>query len=111
MSSGSDETAGGTFEQVSRGIGLLREYNMFFNIIYVLSYDHLPHARELFEFFCEIGTGSVSFNIDEEEGINTKSSFRSEESRQRCTKFVSKFLQMNNEAGSPLLLPIYLLIF
>jgi uncharacterized protein len=59
-----------TSEQTRRGIRLLREARVSFNIICVLTNDSMNKAKELFEFFCNEHIEHVCFNIEETEGVH-----------------------------------------
>jgi len=64
----------GTFDRVMRGISKLREHNIPFSVLAVLTSDSLNAADEIWEFFKSIGTKRIAFNIEEGEGAHKKSS-------------------------------------
>ncbi|MGO9389722.1 cyclophane-forming radical SAM/SPASM peptide maturase GrrM/OscB [Rhodoblastus sp.] len=64
----------GTHDKVMRGVQLLREHNIAFSVICVVTSASVDKARELYTFFEELGAASVGFNIDEVEGTNLISS-------------------------------------
>jgi uncharacterized protein len=64
----------GTHKEVLRGIELLNKNNIQFSVIAVISQHSLPYANEIMEHFESIGVRRVGFNIEEIEGMNTKSS-------------------------------------
>jgi uncharacterized protein len=67
----------GTFDAVMKGIDLLKEHNLNFSVICVLTSRSLDMAEELYFFFEDLGASSVGFNIDEIEGTNRRSSMDS----------------------------------
>lgn len=68
----------GTFQLVKRAIGSLNQARIPFHVITVLTRDSLLSARDLFEFYLDIGATNVGFNIDEIEGDNDWSSLNTD---------------------------------
>ncbi|MFZ4774811.1 MAG: cyclophane-forming radical SAM/SPASM peptide maturase GrrM/OscB [Terrimicrobiaceae bacterium] len=64
----------GTHERAMRGVELLRSRGIGFHVIAVVTQDSLDHADEIFDFFVGNGIVRFGFNIEEQEGIHTKSS-------------------------------------
>ena len=64
----------GTHEQTMRGLELLRSHQIGFHVIAVVTQDSLDHADEIYDFFVNNGIVRFGFNIEEKEGIHTKSS-------------------------------------
>lgn len=64
----------GTFEAVLRGVAVLRDADIPFDVIAVVSRTSLDHADELVPFFAALGARSVGFNVEEIEGANAESS-------------------------------------
>lgn len=69
----------GTFEKTMRGINLLRENNIDFSSIAVITSLSLDYPNEIYNFFKELNPRSVGFNIDEEDGANQKSTIQFEQ--------------------------------
>lgn len=65
---------GPTFAKVMRGIDHLRQADIPFHVIAVLTSDSLHRADEIFDFFAREGIYEVGFNIDEQEGAHGDSS-------------------------------------
>lgn len=63
----------GTHDRVMRGIEILRRNHIDFHTICVLTRDSLPHADALLDFFETLGPSNLSFNVDEVEAANKKS--------------------------------------
>lgn len=63
----------GTHERAMRGVGLLREQGIDFHVIAVVTGDSLDHADEIFDFFIENGITRFGFNVEEQEGVHTRS--------------------------------------
>jgi uncharacterized protein len=68
----------GTYEEVMRGISLLRKNEIDFHVISVLTSFSLDYPKEIFDFFLNLSVQRVGFNIEETEGVNVNSSIRTE---------------------------------
>jgi uncharacterized protein len=60
-----------SFNRAMEGISLLKQAGIDFNVIAVVSGDSLKHAKELYEFFVNLGCPSVAINVVEKEGPQT----------------------------------------
>jgi uncharacterized protein len=60
----------GAFSKTLKGIAYLKNAAIDFHIIAVIGNQSLNRAKELYEFFCELGCTSVGINIEEREGAN-----------------------------------------
>ena len=63
----------GTYDQIINGIVLLKKHKIEFSVIAVLTDYSLDFPDEIYRFFRELGVKSLCFNMDEEDGVNTKS--------------------------------------
>jgi uncharacterized protein len=59
---------GGTLANVLRGMRLLRDHHISFDVITVLTSASLDYPDELFDFYVEHNITSVAFNVEEIEG-------------------------------------------
>lgn len=100
-----DRSGRGTFARVERGLALLREHDVPFSAICVLTFRHLSNPQELHEFFTTSGAASVSFNIDEIEGPHDVSSFQASGAVAHFTTFLTEILRLNRASARPLRLP------
>jgi uncharacterized protein len=91
----------GTWEQVVRGIGLLRDYEIPFHVITVLTVDSLDHADAIFQFYVAHGIRQIGFNVEEIEGVNRSSSLSGEEIGNRFTSFMSRFYDLVDNFAKP----------
>jgi uncharacterized protein len=92
----------GTLERVLAGIRLLREHNIPFHVITVLTADSLSYADELFDFYVENQVTQVCFNVEEIEGPNTASSLAGIENVERFRSFLERFMELANSADPPM---------
>jgi uncharacterized protein len=93
----------GTLERVLRGIDLLHEHQVPFDVITVLTADSLNYADELFDFYVEHHVSVVCFNVEEIEGPNTSSSLQGAATQERFRRFFARFLDLACSAEPPLL--------
>jgi uncharacterized protein len=92
----------GTLDRVVRGIALLHEHDVPFQVITVLTADSLDYPDELFDFYCVNGIGSVAFNVEEIEGPHTTSSLQQAGTPERFRRFLTRFLTLAHSAAPPL---------
>lgn len=88
----------GAFDQIMRGIDLLRKHNIEFSVIAVLSAYSLDYPEEIYSFFKGINVQSLCFNMEEEEGVHTQSTLN-ETTEEKLRHFWKKMfqLQLNKE--------------
>ncbi|KGF71806.1 hypothetical protein DO97_15610 [Neosynechococcus sphagnicola sy1] len=88
----------GTHASVMRGIEHLRNHDLDFNIIAVITQESLDYPDEIFNFFMENGIIDVGFNIEELEGVNRSSSLQNPDAERRFRAFIQRFWQLAAEA-------------
>ncbi|MEV6525458.1 cyclophane-forming radical SAM peptide maturase AmcB [Longispora sp. NPDC051575] len=66
-----------SWAQTMRGIAKLRERDVPFSAIAVVSHPFPALAQEFYDFFAQLGCTSVGVNIEEQEGVNTRHTGRS----------------------------------
>ncbi len=93
----------GTLDRVLRGIHLLHEHRIPFEVITVLTAESLDYPDELFDFFRINGIGSVGFNVEEVEGPHTQSSLQRDGTTERFRRFLTRFVSLAYAANPPLL--------
>jgi uncharacterized protein len=93
---------GGTLDRVLRGMRLLRDHNIGFDVITVLTSVSLDYPDELFDFYAEHGVTSVAFNVEEIEGPHTTSSLSGREMEPRFRRFYSRFMDLALASDPPL---------
>lgn len=92
----------GTLDRALRGIQLLHEHGIGFQVITVLTADALDHPDELLDFYRENGIVSVGFNVEEIEGPNITSSLQCAGTPQRFRRFLTRFLTLARACDPPL---------
>jgi len=93
---------GGTLERVLRGMQLLRDHDIFFDVITVLTSTSLDYPDELFDFYIEHGITDVAFNVEEIEGPHVTSSLAGSGMEPRFRRFYSRFMDLALSSDPPL---------
>ncbi len=93
---------GGTLDRVLRGIQKLRDHDIFFDVITVLTSASLDYPDELFDFYIEHGITSVAFNVEEIEGPHVTSSLSGSGVEARFRRFYSRFMDLALASDPPL---------
>jgi len=92
----------GTHKQAMAGIRTLREQEIPFGVITVISEASLDHPEEIFAFLGDLGCGSVGFNIEEIEGAHDSTSLATQGAEFRVRQFFRRFFELNRDKGFPL---------
>ena len=93
---------GGTLDRVLRGMKLLRDHDIFFDVITVLTSTSLDYPDELFDFYIEHGITDVAFNVEEIEGPHVTSSLAGSGMEPRFRRFYSRFMDLALSSDPPL---------
>jgi uncharacterized protein len=93
---------GGTLDRILRGMQKLREHDIFFDVISVLTSRSLDYPDELFDFYIEHGITNVAFNVEEIEGPHVKSSLAGQGMEARFRRFYSRFMDLALASDPPL---------
>ena len=93
---------GGTLDRVLRGIKLLRDHDIFFDVITVLTATSLDYPDELFDFYIEHGMFDVAFNVEEIEGPHVNSSLAGNGTEARFRRFYSRFMDLALSCDPPM---------
>jgi uncharacterized protein len=88
----------GTFDRTVAGIRLLREHQVPFHVISVLSAASMAAPREMFDFYVEEGIERVCFNVEESEGDQVSESFRAAGVEAAYYRFLSEFWRLSAAA-------------
>ncbi len=92
----------GTHDRVMEGIRLLKQNQIPFHVITVLTYKALDYPDELYTFYVENRIERVGFNIEEIEGPNEHSSLSAADTDERYRRFMSRFFDLVAAGGYPL---------
>jgi uncharacterized protein len=89
----------GTFAEAMRGVRLLRENGIPLSNIAVLSSGALDHADEMWEFFVSEGFQTLSFNVEEAEGVHRQSSVGTAGDFARYQAFFRRLGELRKASG------------
>lgn len=84
----------GTFSKVMEGIGLLKENNIKYHGIAVISELSLDHADDIFDFFYANEFYHLGLNIEEIEGVNEKSSIFENDLYDKAKDFYTRLFEL-----------------
>jgi uncharacterized protein len=86
----------GTFERVMRGVQLLRDNNIPFDVISTLSHHSLDHAEAMWRLYRDIGASALFFCIEEVLGVHQRNSLESAECYQKIQGFFRTLLELRD---------------
>jgi uncharacterized protein len=85
----------GTFDKTIAGIRMLRQTEVPFHVISVLSTASMAAAREMFDFYAEEEIERVCFNVEESEGDHVSRSFADVGVETAYYRFLSEFWRLS----------------
>ncbi len=91
-----DRSKRGTYDRVMRGIDKLREHEIPFTVIGVLTEDALRSPDESWRFFESLGATQLAFNVEEVEGINPLSSLSRSEAAGSFRDFLRRLATLRH---------------
>ncbi len=94
----------GSHVSVMRGIEFLQKNNIDLHVICVITQETLGYPDELFAFFVDHGIQNVGFNIEELEGVNTRSSLSGQEIEIKYKRFVERFWDLVSSSEGKMIL-------
>ena len=77
-----------------RAVRVLQDQGLAFRVITVLTERALKEPERLFDFYVQNGITDVGFNIEEIEGVNTRSSLAGANVETRYRAFVERFFEL-----------------
>lgn len=97
-----DRQGEGSFDRTMRGISILADRKVGFSTIAVLSRYSLNHPDEIYDFFYNLGSKSIAFNVEEKEGFNTQSSLDDQDEKEvseLSRKFITQIAKRAKKDG------------
>jgi uncharacterized protein len=88
-----------TYDRAIAGIRMLREQQVPFHVISVLSEAGLDAAAELLDFYISEGIEDVCFNVEESEGEHVSGLFANTDAQLRFRAFLGEFWQLARAGG------------
>ena len=92
-------TGHGTFDKTIAGIRLLRQENVPFHVISVLSNAGMGVPREMLDFYLAEGIEEVCFNVEESEGAHVSELFAAGDAQSGFKDFLSEFWRLSRRSG------------
>jgi uncharacterized protein len=92
-------TGQGTFDKTIAGIRLLRQENVPFHVISVLSKDGMRLPQEMLDFYLSEGIEDVCFNVEESEGAHVSELFAGGGAQMSFKHFLSEFWRLSRVGG------------
>ncbi len=92
----------GTHEKAMRGLARLRDHDIKFGVVSVVSNESLDHADAIYDFYREHQIGGVGLNIEEVEGAHEKSSLEVQEGEGKIRDFLKRMFLRNKADGFPI---------
>ncbi|BBZ46466.1 cyclophane-forming radical SAM/SPASM peptide maturase GrrM/OscB [Mycobacterium parmense] len=89
-----DRAGRGTFDRVMRGIAKLRQHDVAFGVISVLTERSLGAPDDMWEFYRSNGIRRVAFNVDEGKGVHEESSLTASEHLSAFRDFMSRIADL-----------------
>ena len=90
----------GSHANTMRGIRFLQKNDIYFNVIAVITEDSLDYPDEIFNFFVDNGITDVGFNMEETEGVNSRSSLDRSGVEERYRAFIQRFWELAAQTDS-----------
>ena len=91
----------GTHRRVMNAVRLLNSSNLEYHVICVLTSAAMDAADEMHEFFLSCGIQMLGFNVEEIEGIHTKSSLNDIGMAEKYRRFLRRFLELSKVHRRP----------
>ena len=91
----------GSFRDCLNGIKMLHKHKVPFHVISVLSKNSLSHPEEMYNFYLNLGTTGVAFNIEEVEGVHSSSTVNNDETGELFENFFHTFFEKHLENDEP----------
>jgi uncharacterized protein len=88
----------GTFDRTIAGVRLLRQCEVPFHVISVLSSDSMAAPQEMFDFYVAEGIEQVCFNVEESEGDHVSESFCDTGADAAYYRFLREFWRLSAAA-------------
>jgi uncharacterized protein len=88
-----------TYDKAIAGLRLLREQQVPFHVISVLTQESLAEPEEMLEFYLSEGIADVCFNVEESEGSHVSSLLAQTNARAAYQSFLEKFWRMARADG------------
>jgi uncharacterized protein len=87
----------GTFEKTLAGIRMLRQHQVPFHVVSVLSETAMEAPHEMLDFYISEGIEDVCFNVEESEGTHVSGLFAAGGAQRRFKRFLETFWKLSRQ--------------
>jgi uncharacterized protein len=87
----------GTFEKTLAGIHMLRQHQVPFHVISVLSGAAMEAPQEMLDFYTSEGIEDICFNVEESEGAHVSGLFAAGDAQDRFKRFLETFWRLSRQ--------------
>jgi uncharacterized protein len=87
----------GTFEKTLAGIRMLRQHQVPFHVISVLSETAMEAPHEMLDFYISEGIVDICFNVEESEGSHVSGLFAAADAQGRFKRFLETFWKLSRQ--------------
>jgi uncharacterized protein len=88
----------GTFEKTLAGIRMLRQHQVPFHVISVLSGAAMEAPQEMLDFYISEGIEDICFNVEESEGAHVSGLFAAGDAQGRFKRFLEAFWTLSRQS-------------
>jgi uncharacterized protein len=88
----------GTFEKTLAGIRMLRQHQVPFHVISVLSGAAMEAPQEMLDFYISEGIEDICFNVEESEGAHVSGLFAAGDAQGRFKRFLEAFWRLSRQS-------------
>jgi len=88
----------GTFEKTLAGIRMLRQHQVPFHVISVLSGAAMEAPQEMLDFYISEGIEDICFNVEESEGAHVSGLFAAGDAQGRFKRFLEAFWRLSRRS-------------
>ena len=92
----------GSHARTMRGIRTLQTHGIPFHAIAVLTEEALGQPEQMYAFLRDEGIHHIGFNVEEQEGVNVRSSMQGLTRESQYRTFLQRFWQCNQRDGFPI---------
>jgi len=89
----------GSFNKIMSGIERLKNHDIPFRVISVITDYSLDYPDEIFEFFKDIGCINIGFNVEEIESKNSITSLNKIDIDRKYKNFINRIYRLNQNCG------------
>jgi uncharacterized protein len=94
----------GSHALAMKGIEALHRHELPFHCISVITEAAMEQPERMYRFFRDHGIGAVGFNVEEQEGVHTRSTMQGAQREEQYRQFLRTFWRLSEQDGFPVVL-------